>query len=90
MKDVWQAVPGTRFFSRNGEGLYERLTDQLFLRPRSPVRVLRKEQGLGREDVARRIPVGARHACEATRCDGEQRSQKDGRSSHPWWRASVM
>jgi hypothetical protein len=32
MKDVWQPVPGTRFFSRNGEGLYERLTDQLYLR----------------------------------------------------------
>jgi hypothetical protein len=32
MKDVWQSVPGTRFFSRNGEGLYERLTDQLYLR----------------------------------------------------------
>lgn len=32
MKDVWQPVPGTRFFSRNGVGLYERLTDQLFLR----------------------------------------------------------
>jgi hypothetical protein len=25
-------VSGTRFYSRNGEGLYERLTDQLFLR----------------------------------------------------------
>ncbi|MEA2730002.1 MAG: hypothetical protein QOF70_4477, partial [Acetobacteraceae bacterium] len=24
MNDVWQPVPGTRFFSRNGEGLYER------------------------------------------------------------------
>ncbi len=32
MKDLWQPVPGTRFYSRNGEGLYERLTDQLFLR----------------------------------------------------------
>ena len=32
MNNVWQPVPGTRFFSRNGEGLYERLTDQLFLR----------------------------------------------------------
>ncbi len=32
MKDVWQSVPGTRFYSRNGEGLYERLTDQLYLR----------------------------------------------------------
>ena len=32
MNDVWQPVPGTRFFSRNGEGLYERLTNQLFLR----------------------------------------------------------
>jgi hypothetical protein len=29
---VWQPVPGTRFFCRNGEGLYERLTDELFLR----------------------------------------------------------
>ncbi len=32
MKNVWAPVPGTRFFSRNGEGLYERLTEQLFLR----------------------------------------------------------
>ena len=32
MNDVWQPVPGTRFFSRNGVGLYERLTDQLFFR----------------------------------------------------------
>jgi hypothetical protein len=32
MNDVWQPVPGTRFYSRNGSGLYERLTDQLFLR----------------------------------------------------------
>lgn len=32
MKDLWQSVPGTRFYSRNGKGLYERLTDQLFLR----------------------------------------------------------
>ncbi len=32
MKDVWAPVPGTRFFSRNGLGLYERLTEQLFFR----------------------------------------------------------
>jgi hypothetical protein len=32
MKHVWAAVPGTRFFTRNGEGLYERLTDKLYLR----------------------------------------------------------
>lgn len=32
MNDVWQPVSGTRFYSRNGEGLYERLTDKLFLR----------------------------------------------------------
>lgn len=32
MKDDWQPVPGTRFFSRNGIGLYERLTEQLYLR----------------------------------------------------------
>jgi hypothetical protein len=32
MKSVWAPVPGTRFFTRNGEGLYERLTDQLYLR----------------------------------------------------------
>ena len=30
MNDLWQPVPGTRFYSRNGEGLYERLTDRLF------------------------------------------------------------
>jgi hypothetical protein len=32
MRDVWEPVPGTRFFSRNGVGLYERLTDRLYLR----------------------------------------------------------
>ncbi len=32
MNDIWQPVDGTRFYSRNGEGLYERLTDKLFLR----------------------------------------------------------
>lgn len=32
MRDVWEQVPGTRFFTRNGVGLYERLTDQLFFR----------------------------------------------------------
>jgi hypothetical protein len=32
MKDVWEPVSGTRFFSRNGEGLYERLTNCLYLR----------------------------------------------------------
>jgi hypothetical protein len=30
--NVWAPIPGTRFFSRNGEGVYERLTDRLFLR----------------------------------------------------------
>lgn len=32
MSSVWQPVSGTRFYCRNGEGLYERLTDDLFLR----------------------------------------------------------
>lgn len=32
MNDVWKPVAGTRFYSRNGEGLYEKLTDRLFLR----------------------------------------------------------
>lgn len=32
MNDIWEPVAGTRFFSRNGEGLYERLTDRLYLR----------------------------------------------------------
>jgi hypothetical protein len=32
MNDVWQPVPGTRFYARNGEGLYERLTERLYLR----------------------------------------------------------
>jgi len=32
MRDVWEPVPGTRFYSRNGVGLYERLTDRLYLR----------------------------------------------------------
>jgi len=32
MKDIWEPIPGTRLFTRNGVGLYERLTDQLYLR----------------------------------------------------------
>jgi hypothetical protein len=32
IKDVWEPIPGTRFYSRNGVGLYERLNDKLFLR----------------------------------------------------------
>jgi hypothetical protein len=32
MNDTWQPVSGTRFYSRNGEGLYERLTERLYLR----------------------------------------------------------
>jgi hypothetical protein len=31
-KDAWRPIPGTRFYSRNGEGIYEHLTDRLFLR----------------------------------------------------------
>ncbi len=30
--DKWEPVSGTRFYTRNGSGLYERLTDRLFLR----------------------------------------------------------
>jgi len=30
--EIWRPVPNSRFFSRNGEGLYQRLTDRLFLR----------------------------------------------------------
>jgi hypothetical protein len=29
--DVWKPIPGTRFFTRNGEGLYERLTDTSYV-----------------------------------------------------------
>jgi hypothetical protein len=36
MKSVWTLVPGTRFYTRNGEGLYERLTEQLYLRVDEP------------------------------------------------------
>jgi hypothetical protein len=32
MKDVWEPIAGTRFFTRNGTGLYERLTPHLYLR----------------------------------------------------------
>ena len=32
MSNQWQPVEGTRFFTRNGKGLYERLTPQLYLR----------------------------------------------------------
>jgi hypothetical protein len=43
MTDVWEAVPGTRFFSRNGVGLYERLTDRLYLRVDEPDEVDARE-----------------------------------------------
>jgi hypothetical protein len=32
MSDVWTPVVGGRFFARNGFGLYERLTPDLYLR----------------------------------------------------------
>jgi hypothetical protein len=32
MSDLWQPVAGSRFFTRNGAGLYERLTPHLYLR----------------------------------------------------------
>lgn len=32
MHDVWEPISGTRFYSRNGVGLYERLNDKLYLR----------------------------------------------------------
>jgi hypothetical protein len=32
MSDIWEPVAGSRFFTRNGTGLYERLTPQLYLR----------------------------------------------------------
>jgi hypothetical protein len=31
-EDEWRPIAGTRFYTRNGEGIYERLTDRLFLR----------------------------------------------------------
>jgi hypothetical protein len=45
MRDVWEPVPGTRFFTRNGVGLYERLTDQLFFRVDDVDEVDAKELG---------------------------------------------
>lgn len=30
--DVWEPIRGTRFFTRNGEGLYERLADTSYIR----------------------------------------------------------
>jgi hypothetical protein len=32
MSDIWEPVVGTRFFTRNGVGLYERLTPRMYLR----------------------------------------------------------
>ncbi|MBV8935451.1 MAG: response regulator [Alphaproteobacteria bacterium] len=32
MSDVWKRIAGSRFFTRNGTGLYERLTPYLYLR----------------------------------------------------------
>lgn len=32
MDDVWEPVAGTRYFTRNGKGLYERLTPRMYLR----------------------------------------------------------
>jgi hypothetical protein len=31
-KDDWQPIPGTQLYARNGEGIYERLADGLFIR----------------------------------------------------------
>ena len=32
MRDIWEPVAGTRYFTRNGKGLYERLTASMYLR----------------------------------------------------------
>ncbi len=32
MDNLWEPIAGTRFFTRNGTGLYERLTSRLYLR----------------------------------------------------------
>ena len=32
MTDIWQRIPGTDLFTRNGKGLYERLKPDLYLR----------------------------------------------------------
>ena len=32
MSDVWEPIIGSRFFTRNGKGLYERLKPGLYLR----------------------------------------------------------
>jgi hypothetical protein len=32
MDDLWEPVAGTRYFTRNGKGLYERLTARMYLR----------------------------------------------------------
>jgi hypothetical protein len=32
MNDIWEPVAGTRYFTRNGKGLYERLTPRMYLR----------------------------------------------------------
>lgn len=32
MDDLWEPVEGTRYFTRNGKGLYERLTPRMYFR----------------------------------------------------------
>ncbi len=32
MDDLWEPVAGTRYFTRNGKGLYERLTPRMYFR----------------------------------------------------------
>jgi hypothetical protein len=32
MGSMWEPVAGTRYFTRNGRGLYERLTPQMYFR----------------------------------------------------------
>ena len=32
MIDIWERIPGTDLFTRNGKGLYERLKPDLYLR----------------------------------------------------------
>ena len=32
MENQWEPIAGSRFYTRNGKGLYERLTPRLYLR----------------------------------------------------------
>jgi hypothetical protein len=70
---VWRPIPDSRFYSRNGAGVYERLTDQLFLR----VDEVDEEEAL---EVCRRFAAAFE---KESRSDGSSVSQNPDAGEGP-------